>query len=319
MIQKTFEEGFLFHKKKKIVELPEAFAPLADTHTHLTSFDDIDPALAIARAKAAGVELMVVPLDPTDEDMTYEEIHARSSSWFEGATRCEEDLVRAGVVIPETNLYENVHFLTGVHPYGYADYRPEMLNYMSELLEHKSFVGVGEFGIDYNSGIDDELQKRIFREQLDFARSTHMPIELHVRNAKEDEVSRAYHDVYDLLKKDGAGDCPVIIHCFVMGPEVMQPFVDMGCYIAFGGASTFNSAPYIREAIAQCPAHLMLSETDAPFMAPVPLRGYECEPAMVAFVVDNIARVREEAGVSTREKTYEDLWDNAVRLFPYNR
>ncbi len=316
MIQKTYEDGILFHKKKKPVGLPEAFAPLADTHTHLTSFDDIEPAVAIARAKAAGVELMVVPLDPTDEDMSSTEIQERAASWLKGARLEEERLKAAGVFIPDTNLYENVQFLTGVHPYGYSDYKPDTLKYMSEMLDVPGFVGVGEFGIDYNSGVDPDLQKKIFREQLDFAKSTHRPVELHIRNAKDDDKSQAYQDVYEILKRDGMGDKPVVIHCFVMGPEVMMPFADMGCYIAFGGASTFNSAPYIREAIAQCPSHLMLSETDAPFMAPVPLRGYECEPAMVAFVIDNIARVREEANVSSREKTYEQLWENACHIFP---
>ncbi len=316
MIQKTYEDGILFHKKNKPVEMPEAFAPLADTHTHFTCYDDIDPAVAIARAKAAGVEVMVVPLDPTDANLSTDEIHVRSAQWIEAARIEEEKLRAAGVHVPDSNLYENIQFLAGVHPYGYDEYSSATLDYMGELLKHPSFVGVGEFGIDYNSGIDPELQKKIFREQLDFARSCHLPIELHIRNEKGDEASKAYHDVYEILKSDGAGDCPVIIHCFVMGPEVMHPFTDMGCYVAFGGASTFNSAPYIREAIAECPSHLMLSETDAPFMAPVPLRGYECEPGMIAFIIDNIARVREEAGVSSREKTYTDLWENANRLFP---
>ena len=316
MIQKTYEDAILFHKKNKPIELPEAFAPLADTHTHFTCYDDIDPSVAIARAKAAGVELMVVPLDPTDADMSVDEIHERSQRWIENARGEEERLREAGVVVPDTKLYENIQFLAGVHPYGYGEYSPATLDYMKQLLEHPSFVGVGEFGIDYNSGVEPELQKKIFREQLDFARSVHLPIELHIRNEKEDDASRAYRDVYEILKRDGSGDCPVIIHCFVMGPDVMHPFTDMGCYVAFGGASTFNSAPYIREAIAECPAHLMLSETDAPFMAPVPLRGYECEPGMIAFIVDNIARVREDANVSSREKTYANLWDNATRLFP---
>ncbi len=316
MIEKTYEDGILFHKKNKPVALPEAFAPLADTHTHFTCYDEIDPSVAIARAKAAGVELMVVPLDPTDKDLTVEELHNRSRNWIEAAHHEEDKLRSAHVEVPDSNLYENIHFLAGVHPYGYEAYSSSILDYMGKLLEHPSFVGVGEFGIDYNSGIDSELQKNIFREQLDFARSYNLPIELHIRNEKEDETSRAYHDVYEILKRDGAGDCPVIIHCFVMGPEIMRPFTDMGCYVAFGGASTFNSAPYIRDSIAECPAHLMLSETDAPFMAPVPLRGYECEPAMIAFIVDNIARVREEAGVCSREKTYMDLWENATNLFP---
>ena len=105
------------------------------------------------------------------------------------------------------------------------------------------------------------------------------------------------------------------LHCFTDSPEVMAPFAEMGCRIAFGGAATFNRSEDIRAAIAACPEHLIISETDAPYMAPVPLRGQECEPAMVALTADMVASVRAQACGVSREETYRAQWENAHRLF----
>ena len=85
--------------------------------------------------------------------------------------------------------------------------------------------------------------------------------------------------------------------------------------MAFGGAATFNKSDDIRDAAAACPLAQIVTETDSPYMAPVPVRGEECEPAMVAFTAHCLADVRDEAGVSTPDETYASLWNNARRLF----
>ena len=95
----------------------------------------------------------------------------------------------------------------------------------------------------------------------------------------------------------------------------MHPFVELGCHIAVGGAASFKRSDGIRDAVAACPSNLLLCETDSPYMAPVPLRGQECEPAMVAFSAALIADVREEAGVALRRYSYRSLWDNARSFF----
>ena len=95
----------------------------------------------------------------------------------------------------------------------------------------------------------------------------------------------------------------------------MQRFTDKGIYVAFGGASSFARSQKIRQAAAACPEHLILSETDAPYMAPVPVRGRECESAMVGFTAGHLARVREEQTGIMKHSTYQALWDNAHRFF----
>ena len=94
----------------------------------------------------------------------------------------------------------------------------------------------------------------------------------------------------------------------------MAPFVELGCYVAFGGAATFKRSEDIRSAALACPSAQILSETDAPYMAPEPLRGSECEPAMVAFSAELLARIRAEASVASKQETYDALWTNALRL-----
>ncbi len=92
----------------------------------------------------------------------------------------------------------------------------------------------------------------------------------------------------------------------------MAPFVEMGCHIAFGGAATFKRSEDIRAAFLACPDELILSETDSPYMAPVPLRGLACEPAMVALTVAQLAELRTPEDPA---QTYRQLWDNALAFF----
>lgn len=95
----------------------------------------------------------------------------------------------------------------------------------------------------------------------------------------------------------------------------MEDYKQLGCHIAYGGAATFSRSGEIRQAIAYTPERYVITETDCPYMAPVPLRGEECEPAMVAFTAALVAQVRSEAGVGRPESTYRALWRNACELF----
>ncbi len=95
----------------------------------------------------------------------------------------------------------------------------------------------------------------------------------------------------------------------------MEDFKQLGCHIAYGGAATFSRSQEIRDALALTPSRCVITETDCPYMAPVPLRGEECEPAMVAFTAALVAKVRAEAGSAPAAATYRDLWRNACELF----
>ena len=303
-----------------------ALAPLADTHGHLTSFRSIDPAMAVARAALAGVRLLVVPVDPSDDvpDVPAFRLWFRETIVRAGALL--EEAAQAGVEPPSfadwqdvPELVRNVYFVAGVHPYGAQKYMedPSVAARLEQLLRDELCVGVGEFGLDYGpwNELEPNVQIEAFRRQLRVAHEHGLPVELHIRDAAGDDEARAHEDALQVLREEGVPEAGCDLHCFTSDARVMMPFVELGCHIAFGGAATFPKSADIREAAVRCPEKLLLSETDCPYMAPAPLRGQECEPAMVAFTAARVAEVREEAGAALRAQTYAALWSNANKFF----
>ena len=323
MVALAFEDGCLFHDAKgQPIELPAATAPLADTHGHLTHFHLHQAPLALARASLAGVGLIGVPLDPVDDGADPKAALARIERIIDEAAGEVDRLLASGVRPRGSDPYAllgNVCLWAGVHPYGAEAYLddPAADEALRALLASPRTVGVGEFGLDYGpyNKVDPEVQKRAFVAQLRLAHELGMPVELHIRDAERDETAAAHVDAARILEREGVPAAGCDLHCYTSGPEVAKPFVELGCFVAFGGAATFARSEDIRSAAVSCPAELILSETDSPYMAPMPLRGMECEPAMVAFSVDCVARAREEAGVASRTETYDALWRNAHRLF----
>jgi TatD DNase family protein len=318
-------------KKGREVPAPTPVAPLADTHGHLTHFRRTSAAHALVRAALAGVRLLVVPVDPVDEvgpGLRYE-TPAAFLSWLddeiEQARAYLDELAREGVCAPVPHGYDvgelpdlldNVHIIAGAHPYGALELDRAALERMERLLDSPRCVGVGEIGIDVGpyAKLSAADQERAFSVQLAIAHERGLSVELHLRD-EEDGVHTTAHDVAArILQEQGVPKAGCDLHCFTAGPEVMAPFVQMGCHIAFGGASTFRRSEDIRAAAANCPAELLLSETDSPYMAPEPLRGCECEPGMVAFTIKMLDDLRAEAGAASGA-TARQLWHNACSFF----
>jgi TatD DNase family protein len=321
----TLEDGELFHDRKgRPKPLPTPLAPIADSHGHLTSFHKHDASIAICRAALAGVRLLVVPVDPVDEIPRKFPTAQAMLSWLdeqvERAAERLDECAEHGLVPPAfapdvPELVDNVRIVAGAHPYGATDLTAEALARLDVLLDSPRCVGVGEIGLDFGpyNELPADVQERAFRTQLRIAHECDLPVELHIRDNPEDEKNSAHVLAARVLAEEGVPARGCDLHCFTQGPDVMAPFVELGCHIAFGGAMTFNRSEDIRAAAAVCPEELLLTETDAPYMAPVPLRGEECEPAMVAFTVSRLADVRAEQGHS-RQATYDACWRNANEL-----
>lgn len=325
----TLEDRVLFHDHKgRPCPLPVPAAPIADSHGHLTCFRGHDPALALARAALAGVRLLVVPVDPVDEIPSKWPTVAALLEWLDEqvdlARECLDECAAYGFEPPAfpdypdaPDLLNNVHIVAGAHPYGAADLDDAAMDRLAELLESPRCVGVGEIGLDFGpySEVSPQVQGEAFRRQLRVAHERHLPVELHIRDAAGDARCEAHAAAVKVLREEGVPERGCDLHCFTSGVKVMEDFTRLGCHVAFGGASTFQRSDDIREAAAFCPERYLLVETDSPYMAPVPLRGEECEPAMVAFTAARIAEVRESAGRGSREATYRALWENACTLF----
>ena len=318
--------ALFYTKKDKPVEVPIAYAPLADTHGHLTSFRRHKPAEAVARAALARVRFLAVPVDPADDvpdvpafldwfDRVRDEAAVLLEQWATEGRRPPEF---AGWDVP--SLVDNLHFLAGVHPYGAKKFMeaPDVRARLEALLDDSRCVGVGEFGLDVGPWSELTLEEQVpaMREHVRIAHDRNLPVELHLRDGEKDgpQATAAHDRALEVLREEGVPERGCVLHCFTSDPEVMAPFVELGCHVAFGGAVTFARSADIRAAAAECPLERLLVETDCPYMAPVPLRGQEAEPAMVAFSAACVAEERARTGIS-KEKTYEALWHNACNLF----
>ncbi len=251
---------------------------LIDTHTHidLENFKDRFEEV-LKNAHDNGVEKLVIP--------------GTTPQGFERILElCEK--------------YENVYGAVGVHPEDLDAYNDSVPDILRQYLTHPKIVAVGEIGLDYywdKSRI--ERQKEIFEQQVLIAKEIKKPVLVHDREA--------HSDSFEILKKTNAAEVGVVMHCFSGSPEFAMSCVKEGFYIALGGVVTFKNAKKAKEVAKVVPLDRLLLETDAPYMAPVPYRGKENEPAFVKFIAQEIADLRgisfEEVARSTSQNAQKLL------------
>lgn len=310
--------AFVKHTKRgdKAYAVPDVPAPLFDTHAHLTCFWSKDPAEVLVRAGRAGVRRLVTLFDPIADEMSLEEFRHRLTEWQARATVQTADAGMPARELPD------VSYLAGVHPYGAPAFSDETLTAVEQALADPRCAGVGEIGLDYHFDADDnieaaphDVQISCFARQLALACARNVPVELHVRNDGADEARAAHADAYRVLSEVGIPAAGCVLHCFTEDRATMERFVELGCRIAFGGAATFKRNTDIREAFAACPLDRILFETDCPYMAPEPLRGIECEPALIAFTATALAQDRSERTGEDPAAIMRAAWENATALF----
>ena len=172
--------------------------------------------------------------------------------------------------------------------------------------------------MDYDDDITPaphSVQIDCMARQLELAVCRNVPVELHLRHEDMDQERTSHVDAYNVLREVGVPQAGCVLHCFGEDRATMERFVELGCYIAYGGAATFKRNDDVREAFAATPLDRILFETDCPYMAPEPIRGLECEPAMIsitanALVNDRVDRIGEDA-----ETIAHAAWENACKLF----
>ena len=320
-------------KKKKVFTVPRALYPLADTHAHLNSFWRVRPAEALARAALAGVGSLVTLFDPYGDEMSAEAFLAGLDGMLAEArvllAQAEDEGLRppfaktvpAGASCP-VSLLDNVRFLAGVHPYGAPSYTDAVEREVTRALESPLAVGVGEIGLDYHFDADDDVeaaphdvQMSCMARQLALACARELPVELHVRNDAGDEGRQAHTDALRVLTEVGVPPAGCVLHCFGEDRACMERFLEAGCFVAFGGAATFKRNDAVREAFAACPLDRLVFETDCPYMAPEPVRGIECEPALIAFTAERLVAERVRLTGEDPAAVARAAWENARRLF----
>jgi TatD DNase family protein len=186
-----------------------------------------------------------------------------------------------------------------------------------DLIQMPKVVAVGECGLDYfrlgeNTEEQIKKQKDIFLQQIELAKKYDKPLMLHIRDANKNPsypTGQAYEDAYNMLKDLGVRGN---MHFFAGTPEIAQKFIDIGFTISFTGVITF--ARNYDEVIKKVPLNMIMAETDAPFVAPVPYRGQRNEPAYVHKVVEKIAEIRGEDILWVKHQILE----NSKRVFGIN-
>lgn len=204
--------------------------------------------------------------------------------------------------------YPMVWAAVGVHPHEVAGYNAQALVDVRGLAEHPKVVAIGEIGLDYFRNLAPiELQQTAFRDQLALAASLGLPVVVHNRDASADVLRMIGGVERDRDLDTRAG----VLHCFTGDVTTAQEAIRLGFFVSFAGNLTFRRADDLRDVAATVPGEWILTETDSPYLAPVPLRGQTNQPSNVRRVVEQLAEVR---GV-TPETAAAETSANARRLF----
>lgn len=252
---------------------------LIDSHCHLNYPGLVeDEAGVLARAKEAGVGAMI-------------SISTREREWAD--------------VIAGAERNAHVFATVGIHPHE-ADQHPDIdAARLLEAARHPKVVGIGETGLDYYYDKSDrERQRRSFRSHIKASRETGLPLIVHTRDAEDDTIAM-------LGEETAIGAFPMVIHCFTGSTRLAEACLKLGAYISISGIVTFKNAAALQETAKLIPADRLLVETDAPFLAPVPMRGKTCEPGFVAHTARFLANLRGEEFAQLESTTVS----NTLNLF----
>jgi TatD DNase family protein len=242
---------------------------LIDTHCHL-EMDDFNPDRdeVIERAKDAGIEAIIT-----------------IGSDLQGNT--------GGLEL--SKKYDFIYSAVGFHPHDAKDFTEEIFNQIKEWtlkfkiqipkskFQDSKIVAIGEIGLDYHyDNSPRDVQKEVFKKQLQYAKEVNLPVIIHSREAKKDTLQ--------IIKESGASKG--VFHCFSGDMDMAEKAMAMGFYISLAGPVTFRNAKNPREIAKSIPDDYLLIETDAPYLTPEPYRGKRNEPSYIVHTAKVIAEIR---------------------------
>ena len=247
-----------------------------DSHCHLadeTFRADLDA--VVARAQEAGVERALVILE------------AGNATEAAQADRLER-------------LWPGVRFSIGVHPHQAREFADDPQRAATIVREQcaatPSARAVGEIGLDYHYDFSPrDVQRAVFRAQIRLARELQRPVVIHTREADEDTIA--------ILRDEGGGEVRGVLHCFTGDDALADAGLALGFFVSLAGIITFPKAAPLRQTARRVPLDRLLTETDSPFLAPVPYRGKRNEPAYVARVVAALADIHQMPAGDLAERT----------------
>jgi TatD DNase family protein len=233
---------------------------LIDSHCHLDYFTEAELPAVLARAAAAGVGEMVTI-----------------------GTTLEQSARLPAIAEAHPHLWCTV----GVHPHHAAEAPIPAPESLAAMTAHPKVIGIGESGLDYfYDRAPRAVQQDNFRAHIRAARLAGVPLAIHARDA-DDDIATILRDEWD-----SGGEFMFLLHCFSSSRGLAEAGVALGGYVSFSGILTFPKSSELRDIARDVPAERLLVETDAPYLAPVPVRGKRNEPANVAHTARVLAEVR---------------------------
>ena len=181
--------------------------------------------------------------------------------------------------------FPNVFGSVGIHPH-HADTELWTKAELLDLSKHPKIIGLGETGLDYYYEKSDRInQRKSFIEHILASNECNLPIIVHTRSAEEDTAA---------ILKEYMPITPFtgLLHCFTSSRWLAEKALDLGMYISISGICTFTKDSSLEDIIKFIPTDKLLIETDAPFLAPIPMRGKTNEPAFVKYVAEKIAAIK---------------------------
>ena len=257
---------------------------IIDSHVnlHALQFDE-DRDEVIARAREAGVRLMV---EISDKLSTFEATHALAMA------------------------HDDIWCTVGAHPHEAKDHVELTADELVALAQRPRVIGIGECGLDFHYDLSPrDEQAAVFRQHIDAARRTGLPLVVHTREADE--------TMAEILREEHAkGPFKLLMHCYTSGIELAETAAELGAWFSVSGIATFKAAEDVREVIRRMPENRIIVETDCPYLAPIPHRGRRNEPAYVGLVLQKLAEIRgwspEEADRRTTDAFFA-LFDRIPR------
>lgn len=256
-------------------------AAFVDSHCHLDDSNfDADREAVIERARAAGLRYLVaIPAGSSPDDLEVALTIAERHDW--------------------------IYATTGIHPHEAKKARPRHFDLLRSTAARPKALAIGEIGLDYYYNHSPrETQKRVFIQQLEVARQVKLPVVIHCRDAWSDVRETVEHE----WASSGLGG---ILHCFTGSREDAVAFLDWGFLVSLAGNLTFKKAVNLRSVARELPLDRLLTETDSPYLAPVPYRGKRNEPAYVRETTRELAALRN----LSQEEMGRQAVENFTRFF----
>ena len=239
------------------------------------------------------------------DKLNYEDLHLNVEDVVNKAKAANvHQLLSVGVTLDSfqnmlemISPFDNVNASCGVHPLDVeSDFALDQLH---EFAKHSKVVAVGETGLDYHYQPETaDLQKLRFEQHVELAVDVNKPLIIHTRNAREDTLA--------ILRNGGADQCGGVIHCFTEDQAFADAAMELGFYISISGIVTFRQATDLKEIVKNLPLDRLLIETDSPYLAPVPHRGKQNQPAYVVEVAAYIAQLKGISIAEVGRKTTEN-------------